>query len=138
VPEINVHPHVHLPSVNDDGFLSLIYSAADVFVAPSLADNLPNTILESIACGTPVVAFNAGGIPDAVRPGVTGLLAKTGDAAELRSAILGLLGNDSLGAEMSANCRKIALAEYSLELQARRYLEIYEAMLVAAKATRAS
>jgi glycosyltransferase involved in cell wall biosynthesis len=73
-----------------------------------------------------------------VRQGVTGLLAKTGDAAELRSAILGLLGNDSLRAEMSANCRKIALAEYSLELQARRYLEIYEAMLSATRATRAT
>jgi glycosyltransferase involved in cell wall biosynthesis len=138
VPEINVHPHVHLPSVNDDGFLSLIYSAADVFVAPSLADNLPNTILESIACGTPVVAFNAGGIPDAVRPGVTGLLAKTGDAAELRGAILQLLGNDSKRAEMSANCRRIALAEYSLELQASRYVQLYQSMLTTATAARAS
>jgi glycosyltransferase involved in cell wall biosynthesis len=130
--------HTHIPSIGQDGLLSLIYSAADVFVLPSLADNLPNTMLESIACGTPVVASAVGGIPDTVRPGVTGLLVKTGDATELRSAILGLLGNDSLRAEMSANCRKIALAEYSLELQARRYLEIYEAMLSATRATRAS
>jgi glycosyltransferase involved in cell wall biosynthesis len=137
-PALDRFKHTHIPSIGEDGLLSLIYSAADVFVLPSLADNLPNTMLESIACGTPVVASAVGGIPDTVRPGVTGLLVKTGDAAELRSAILGLLGNDSLGAEMSANCRKIALAEYSLELQARRYLEIYEAMLVAAKATRAS
>ena len=137
-PALDRFQHTHIPSIGRDGLLSLIYSAADVFVLPSLADNLPNTMLESIACGTPVVASAVGGIPDTVRPGVTGLLVKTGDAAELRSAILGLLGNDSLRVEMSANCRKIALAEYSLELQARRYLEIYEAMLSATRAARAS
>jgi glycosyltransferase involved in cell wall biosynthesis len=137
-PEVQSFPHLHIPSVNHDGLLSLIYSAADVFALPSLADNLPNTMLESIACGTPVVAFAAGGVPDAVRPGVTGLLAKTGDVAELRSAILELLGNDSKRAEMSANCRKIALSEYSLELQAKRYVQLYESMLTVAKGTRAS
>jgi glycosyltransferase involved in cell wall biosynthesis len=137
-PEVQRFPHLHIPSVNHDGLLSLIYSAADVFVLPSLADNLPNTMLESMACGTPVVAFATGGIPDAVRPGVTGLLAKTGDATELRAAILGLLGNEARRLEMAANCRKVALAEYSLELQAKRYTELYESMLPSAKAKRAS
>jgi glycosyltransferase involved in cell wall biosynthesis len=137
-PALDRFKHTHIPSIAEDGLLSLIYSAADVFVLPSLADNLPNTMLESIACGTPVVASAVGGIPDTVRPGVTGVLVKPGDAAELRAALLGLLGNDSLRAEMSSNCRKIALAEYSLELQARRYLEIYETMLAATKLTRAS
>jgi glycosyltransferase involved in cell wall biosynthesis len=128
-PELQRFPHAHIPLVSDDGLLSLIYSAADVFVAPSLADNLPNTILESIACGTPVVAFAAGGMPDAVRPRITGLLAKAGDPAELRAAILQLLGNDAQRAEISANCRRIALDEYGLGLQAKRYLTLYEEML---------
>jgi glycosyltransferase involved in cell wall biosynthesis len=131
-------PHVHVPSANHDGLLSLIYSAADVFVLPSLADNLPNTMLEAMACGTPVVAFGAGGIPDGVRPGVTGLLARTGDVTELRAAMLELLNNDAKRAEMAANCRRIAVAEYGLELQAKRYLKIYESLLVATKAARAS
>ena len=128
-PELQRFPHSHITSMNDDRSLSMVYSAADVFVLPSLADNLPNTMLESLACGTPVVAFAAGGIPDAVRPGVTGLLAKTGESAELRSAMLELLSNDSKRAEMSANCRRIALAEYDLSVQTRRYVQMYTEML---------
>jgi glycosyltransferase involved in cell wall biosynthesis len=136
--EVQRFRHVHIPAVNHNGMLSLIYSAADVFVLPSLADNLPNTMLEAMACGTPVVAFEAGGIPDGVRPGVTGLLARTGDDAELRAAMLELLNNDAKRAEMSANCRRIAVADYGLELQAKRYLEIYESLLSATRAARAS
>jgi glycosyltransferase involved in cell wall biosynthesis len=128
IAEVKRFPYCHIPMVTEDRLLSLIYSAADIFVAPSLADNLPNTILESIACGTPVVAFDAGGMPDAVRPGITGLLAKTGDQAELCTAILQLLGNDSKRAEMSANCRRIALDEYAITIQANRYLKLYEEM----------
>jgi glycosyltransferase involved in cell wall biosynthesis len=137
-PVLERFQHNAISSIKEDGLLSLIYSAADVFVLPSLADNLPNTMLESMACGTPVVAFGAGGIPDGVRPGVTGLLARTGDVAELRAAMLELLANDAKRAEMSANCRRIAVAEYGLELQAKRYLEIYESLLAATKAARAS
>jgi hypothetical protein len=128
-PALERFPHAHITSMSDDRSLSMVYSAADVFVLPSLADNLPNTMLESLACGTPVVAFAAGGIPDSVRPGVTGLLANTGDSAELRSAMLELLGNDSKRADMSANCRRIALAEYDLSVQTRRYVQLYTEML---------
>jgi glycosyltransferase involved in cell wall biosynthesis len=119
----------HIDGISNDRFLSFIYSAADVFVAPALADNLPNTLLESIACGTPVVAFAAGGVEDAVRPGVTGLLAKPGDAVELRDAILNLLSDDAKRAEMSRNCRRIAVTEYDLGVQAGRYLKLYEDLL---------
>jgi glycosyltransferase involved in cell wall biosynthesis len=128
-PTLDRFPHLHITSLKDDRVLSMVYSAADVFVLPSLADNLPNTMLESMACGTPVVAFAAGGIPDGVRPGVTGLLAKTGDAAELRAAILELLGNDAKRAEMSASCRRIALQEYALDVQTSRYVELYVDMV---------
>ncbi len=128
-PELERFPHAHITSMSDDRALSMVYSAADVFVLPSLADNLPNTMLEAMACGTPVVAFAAGGIPEAVRPGVTGLLAKTGDAAELRAAMLELLGNDTKRAEMSANCRRVALAEYDLSVQTGRYVRLYTEML---------
>jgi len=128
-PTMERFPHAHIPSMTDDRSLSMLYSAADVFVLPSLADNLPNTMLEALACGTPIVAFATGGIPDSVRPGVTGLLAKTGDSDELRSAILEILSNDAKRAEMSANCRRIALAEYDLSLQASRYVKLYTEML---------
>jgi glycosyltransferase involved in cell wall biosynthesis len=128
-PDIPQFPHLHFGNIVNDRVLSFIYSAADMFVSPSLMDNLPNTIMESMACGTPIVAFEAGGIPDLVRPGVNGLLARVGDAADLREAILHLLGSEATRAEMSANCRRIATEEYGLTLQARRYQQLYEGML---------
>jgi glycosyltransferase involved in cell wall biosynthesis len=121
--------HLHLGYVDNDRFLSLIYSAADAFAIPSLQDNLPNTVLESLACGTPVVGFDLGGIPDLLRPGVTGFLAPEGDVAAFRDALASLLQDPALRVELAANCRHVAVTEYSLEVQARRYLELYESVL---------
>jgi glycosyltransferase involved in cell wall biosynthesis len=123
--ELKRFPHAHFEDITNDRMLSFVYSAADVFVAPSLADNLPNTVLESMACGTPVVAFDVGGLPEMVRPGITGLLAPAGDAVKLKEAILCLLEDSGRRAEMAANCRRIALAEYDLAIQAKRYIQLY-------------
>src|SRR5262249_52354987 len=122
-------PWLHLGFVNNDRLLSMAYSAADVFVIPSLQDNLPNTVLEAMACGTPVVGFAVGGITEMVRAGITGLVVPSGDTDGFRAAILALAENDNKRREMSANCRRIAIEEYSLELQARRYSEIYKSLL---------
>ncbi len=67
-----------LPPISNDRYLSFIYSAADVFVMASRADNLPNTVLESLSCGTPVAGFAVGGVPDLVDDGETGRLATPG------------------------------------------------------------
>ncbi len=122
-------PHLHLERVEDDHVLAGVYSAADVFVIPSLQEAYGQTALEATSCGTPVVGFDAGGIPDVVRPGATGLLAPTGDAGELRAAIASLLGNPELRAALGAEGRRIAVAEHGLEVQARRYLALYEELL---------
>ncbi len=122
-------PHLPLGHVATERCLSLIYSAADVFVIPSLHDNLPQTVLEAIACGTPVVGFEVGGIPDMVRPGVTGLVVPARDVSALRAAIRTLLQDPVQRAAMSANCRRIAMQEYALEVQARRYVGLYEEIL---------
>jgi len=122
-------PHLHLGSIQRERVLAMVYSLADLFVIPSLHDNLPNTVLESTACGTPVVGFDTGGIPDMVRPGITGLLAPVGDAHALGDAIAELLQDPIMRATMSSNCRRIAVDEYSLEVQARQYLELYGKML---------
>jgi glycosyltransferase involved in cell wall biosynthesis len=122
----SVVEHRHIGHLGDERLLSLVYSAADVFVVPSLQDNLPNTILESLACGTPMVAFAVGGIPDAVHPEETGLLAPPFDVTALRDAIARLLDDSGLQAELSAHCRRVALEEYSQGVQARRYAELDE------------
>jgi glycosyltransferase involved in cell wall biosynthesis len=128
-PDLRNIPHVHVESIRDDRVLSYVYSAADVFVIPSLQENLPNTALESIACGTPVVGFAVGGIPDIVRPGLTGILAAPHDALDLRRAIIDLLANSGRHKEMAENCRRVAIEEYALEVQARRYLSVYQELL---------
>ncbi|AEE53261.1 glycosyltransferase [Haliscomenobacter hydrossis] len=73
--------------LNDEYTLALTYNAADVLVAPSLIDNLPYTIFESLACGTPVVAFDTGGIPDMIQHRINGYLAKYKDAEDLAKGI---------------------------------------------------
>ena len=82
-----------------------------------------------MACGVPIVGFDVGGVSDMVRDGITGLLASDGDLAELGNAILWLLEEPAARAEMAKNCRRIAVEEYSLEVQARRYVELYKAIL---------
>jgi glycosyltransferase involved in cell wall biosynthesis len=122
-------PHLALGRVNNDRMLSTIYSAADVFVIPSLQESFGQTVIESLACGTPVVGFASGGIPDMVRPGETGWLAATGDTNALRDAIAEALSDDAKRSAMSARCRAVALNEYALDVQAGAYAKLYETLL---------
>ncbi|MDB5294886.1 MAG: glycosyl transferase group 1 [Phycisphaerales bacterium] len=120
---------VHLGKIDDDRVLSMAYSAADAYVIPSLQEAFGQTVIESMACGTPIVGFASGGITDTVRPGVTGALAPTGDVPALRQAIVELLTDDAGRARMSARCREVALAEYTLDVQARQYEALYRSLL---------
>jgi glycosyltransferase involved in cell wall biosynthesis len=76
-----------------------------------------------------MVSFKVGGVPDLVRPGVTGYLANPEDIKDFQDGILELIEDTALRAQMGQNCREIALQEYSLDLQIRRYLDLYEQML---------
>ena len=120
---------INLGYINSDRLKSIAYSAADLFVFPTRADNLPLVLQESMACGTPMVSFDIGGVPDLVRHMVTGYLAKPEDAKDFCKGIVMLLEDEQLRQTMSANCRTIAIAEYSLELQAKRYIELYKKIL---------
>ena len=81
--------------LHDDLSLRALYSAADALVVPSRQDNLPNTAVEAQACGTPVVAFNIGGLPDIVEHQRTGYLAKAFETEDLAAGIRWVLGNGS-------------------------------------------
>ncbi|HEV2292220.1 MAG TPA: glycosyltransferase family 4 protein [Tepidisphaeraceae bacterium] len=122
-------PHLNLGRINNDRLLSMVYSLADVFVMPSLQESFGQTVTESLACGTPVVAFDGSGPTDMVRPGVTGWLATCGDEHALRRSIIEALSNDAMRAKMSENCRRIAVEEYSLETQAAAYARLYERLI---------
>jgi glycosyltransferase involved in cell wall biosynthesis len=115
--------------LDDEAALSYVYSAADVFVIPSLQDNLPNTTLEALACGIPTIGSNAGGIPEVIRDGQTGLVVRAGDPTALRQAIVCLLGEPERRASMAMESRRLALQEYSLDIQARRYQSLYQEVL---------
>ena len=82
-----------------------------------------------MACGTPMVSFKIGGVPDLVRPDVTGYLATPEDGADLCNGIVQLLEDQPLRKQMAVHCREIALTEYPLNLQAQRYLNLYHQVL---------
>ena len=123
--------YVSLGCFDNERMTALAYCAADVFVLPTRADNLPNVILEAMACGTPAVAFDVGGVPDMVRPGETGLLAPPEDVGALARALNTLLSDDELRARLAYNCREVAIKEYALDVQARRYVALYEELIEA-------
>ena len=79
--------------LHDEYSTMLLYNAADIFVMPSLAENFPNTILESLACGTPVVGFNVGGIPDLIKHQQTGYLVQYKDSNDLTTGINWILNH---------------------------------------------
>jgi glycosyltransferase involved in cell wall biosynthesis len=118
-----------LTSLVDEEEIALSYAAADLFVLPTLAENLPNAALESVASGTPCVSFDVGGVPDVVRHLETGYLAPLGDAAGLAEGVRALLHDEELRARLSRRCRELAEQEFGAELEASRFAELYEELV---------
>jgi len=125
-PQLEGFAQVHLGQVVDESRLSLAYSAADLYVLPTLADNQPLTVLESLASGTPVVAFDVDGIPEMIAHLDTGYLARYKDSSDLAAGMRAILGDNALSARMRDRCRETAVKRYDLQRQARRYVELYE------------
>jgi glycosyltransferase involved in cell wall biosynthesis len=108
----------------------LAYAAADVLVHPAPVDNLPNVVMEAMACGTPCVGFAIGGVPDMVQPGKTGWLAHQVTAQALASAIDTALKDIKQGKDLRVSCRSIAETEYDEAIQAQRYLTLFKQLHV--------
>jgi glycosyltransferase involved in cell wall biosynthesis len=118
-----------LGHITSDEQLASLYSAADVFVLPTLAENLPNGVLESMACATPAVTFNVGGCPDAVRHMETGYLANYLDAEDLARGIKLILRDAVLRQRLGHRSREVVEAEYNMQLQAQRYKALYNQLM---------
>lgn len=122
-------PVVNLGFLHHDRLKAIAFSAADVFVNPTRAESFGLVVLESMACGTPVVSFSVGGVPELVRPGISGYLATPDDPLDLCQGLILLLEDKMELAAMSRHCRQIAVAEYSLELQVERYIDLYRQVI---------
>jgi glycosyltransferase involved in cell wall biosynthesis len=122
-------PNLHMGYITNDRLLSVIYSAADICVVPSVQETFGQTALESMSCGVPVVGFDTGGIQDTVRHGQTGLLVPFADVNALRDAISELLGNDSTARSMGEKGRQIVLDEYTYTHISQRYLQLYQTII---------
>lgn len=118
-------PLVFLGRLHSDAELVAAYSAADVFVAPSLQESFCQTALESLACGTPVAAFAATGLLDVVEHCDCGYLAQPYDTADLARGITWLLGDRSRHARLATRARRKAETEFGLETVAARYVDLY-------------
>lgn len=119
--------------LSDDARIAAAYSAADCYALPTLEDNLPNTMLESLACGTPVVGTRVGGVGETIEPGVTGELADPGDAASLAKALRRQLSAKDAGGRRE-RARAFAESCYSMESHGRRWAEVLEQAVVRARA----
>ena len=115
-----------LGHVYDDEMMAAIYSAADVFVSPTLADTFPNAVLEAMACGTPPVTFKVGGCPELVRHMHTGYLAALKDAQDLANGIRLLLENTELQKDLGRQSLDVVNQEYTAELEGQRFKNLYE------------
>lgn len=123
------YPVHALGLVQDQAALVQAYGAADVFVIPSLEDNLPNTVMESLACGTPVAGFATGGIPEMVGHRQEGYIAPQRDSRELAAGIFEILAGHIPMQQYRAAARRKVETNYSNAVVAGRYIELYNRLL---------
>ncbi len=120
-----IHNSGYLQTPED---IAATYAACDVFVIPSLEDNLPNTIMEAMACGTPCVGFNAGGIPEMIDHKINGYVADYKSAESLAGGIRWVLSDADYPALSGKAVEKVR-SYYAEWIVAGEYTELYESIL---------
>lgn len=118
----------NIPYISNVRKMAELYASFDAFVLPSLSENLPNTIMEAMACGTPCVGFNVGGIPEMIDHNENGYVAKYKDAQDLARGIEYVLSEEN-HERLSLASREKVIRCYSEESVAKKYMEIYERVL---------
>ena len=127
-PELGFTTH-YLGWLSDEISLALLYAAADVFVFPSLQESLGYAAMEAMACGTPCVAFNQGGVPDLIDHGVNGYLAQPFEPEDLGRGIAWTLEDGERWGEMSGRGLQKIENGFTIEAVAKRYIELYQALV---------
>jgi glycosyltransferase involved in cell wall biosynthesis len=114
---------------HDDTTLAALYAAADVFVLPSLQESLGYTAMEAMACGTPCVAFNQGGVPDVIDHQLNGYLAQPYDPADLARGIGWVLEDEDRRKRLSLHARHKVEQEFAVEKVAEQHTALYRELL---------
>lgn len=114
--------------INNEKDIAEIYNAVDLFVTPSLEDNLPNTIMEALSCGTPCVGFNVGGIPEMIDHQINGYIADYKSAEDLATGIYWTLFQANTQS-LTENARNKVLTHYSENVIAEKYINLYQSKL---------
>jgi glycosyltransferase involved in cell wall biosynthesis len=120
---------MHLGMIREEHLMSEVYNAADVFVIPSLEDNLPNTVIESLMCGTPVIGFPTGGIPDLVINGYNGLLTSGVNISSLAESITDIFKTGVKWSRQTIGEK--AKEKYAENVQTTAYINLYQMLLSA-------
>lgn len=127
-PDMGLPIH-YIGHLHDDLSLRVLYSAADALVVPSRQDNLPNTGVEAHACGTPVIAFATGGLPDIVSHKETGWLAQPFDTEDLAQGIRWVLADPDRQIRLREQARVKAVRRFAPQVVAKMYRAIYEEVI---------
>jgi glycosyltransferase involved in cell wall biosynthesis len=118
-----------VPFQRDKQITAQYYQATDVYVHAAKSDTFPNTVLEALACGRPVVATAVDGIPEQIEEGRSGFLVPAGDAEAMAGRVIQLLSNNRLRASMGTTAAEIAARSFGLHQQVQAYLDWYEQIL---------
>ncbi len=129
VPDIGM-PTINLGPIAERARLARLYSAANVMIVPSRMENLSLTVLESLACGTPVIAFDIGGMPDMVIPEKTGWLVAPFETADMARRIgYALAQSEAEASAMRAACRELAVEQFSRKVEAAQMVALFNRIL---------
>jgi len=127
-PDFGLPVHYY-GKIHDDEMLAILFSAADVVVAPSREDNLPLVVMEALACGTPCVAFDVGGMPDMIDHGKNGYLARAYEVEDLTRGIGWILEDEARLQHLSKNACLRVQESFTTDRVVRLYLDLYEKLL---------
>jgi len=122
-------PHKSVGPLASIDLQTLVYSAADIFVIPSIYEAFGLTSLEAMACGVPSVGFDTGGIPDMITPFENGLLAAPGDVQDLAEKIIYMIKHPEERRNMAHNARETVVQRFTDDIQARKYIELFGTLL---------
>ena len=118
-----------MPFVRDPKEMAKYYQACDLYIHTAKAENAPLVILEAMACGKPVIATNAGGIPELVRNDDTGYTVPIGDAESMANLIISLIDAPEQLTRLGESASNVAKKEYGRSKMVDAYLNLYQSLI---------